>query len=298
MNINASLDKQLFTKPIFIVSAPRSGSTLLFETLINSSHLWSIQNESHAIYAKFPELAFENEAQDSACLNANHYNSELASLFKHEYFQQLKNNRGLLFTELAKRSRPARAQFIEKTPRNSLNIPFLLNIFPDARFIYLYRKPEENINSIIDGWERKGSFVRFTNLPDWPLGYWCFLLPSNWRTMKTKSIPDIAAFQWKACNEKIMQDLAPLPKDRVVSLSYQQLVNKTPLAIKKICTAFNIPIDKSLYDVVTANELPLSATTVSKPATDKWRAREDQILPVLPTVEDSWSTIKTFNSNH
>jgi hypothetical protein len=75
MKINASLEKQLFTKPIFIVSAPRSGSTLLFETLINSSHLWSIQNESHAIYAKFPELTFENGAQDSACLHAGHYSS-------------------------------------------------------------------------------------------------------------------------------------------------------------------------------------------------------------------------------
>lgn len=296
MNLNASLEKQIFTKPIFVVSAPRSGSTLLFETLINSAQLWSIRSESHRIYARFPELTYENEAQDSACLTADHYSPELAKLFKHEYFQQLKNNRGILFGELKKKQRPQRAQFIEKTPRNSLNIPFLLELFPDARFIYLHRAPEENINSIIEGWERKGSFVRFTDLPDWPLGYWCFLLPRNWRSMKGKSIAEIAAFQWQACNEKIMQDLAPLADNRVVSLSYQHLVEKTPKAVKRICDSLGIPMDKSLYEVITAGALPLSSSTASKPAKDKWRAREAQILNVLPAIESTRESIEKFKA--
>ena len=35
---------------IFIVAAPRSGSTLLFETLLRSPTLWTIGGESHAIF--------------------------------------------------------------------------------------------------------------------------------------------------------------------------------------------------------------------------------------------------------
>jgi LPS sulfotransferase NodH len=35
-------------KPIFIIAAPRSGSTLLFETLMRHQQLWSFGDEGHA----------------------------------------------------------------------------------------------------------------------------------------------------------------------------------------------------------------------------------------------------------
>src|SRR2546423_7692234 len=40
------VDDGVFEAPIFIVSAPRTGSTLIFELLTNSSELWSIRDES------------------------------------------------------------------------------------------------------------------------------------------------------------------------------------------------------------------------------------------------------------
>ena len=38
-----------FDRPVFILAAPRSGSTLLFETLAHSTTLWTIGGEGHEI---------------------------------------------------------------------------------------------------------------------------------------------------------------------------------------------------------------------------------------------------------
>ena len=46
-----------FDRPIFIVSAPRSGSTLLFETLAQSPELATIGGESHRVIEGITELS-------------------------------------------------------------------------------------------------------------------------------------------------------------------------------------------------------------------------------------------------
>ena len=288
-----SAQKKLFSRPIFIVSAPRSGSTLLFETLITCSNLWSIRTESHGIFAQFPSLKYENSDQDSACLDERHYGDDVAKQFRLAYLAELRDASGSHYSALPAQKRPNRVQFVEKTPRNALNIPFLLAAFPDARFVFLYRRPEENINSMIDGWERKGAFVKFDDLADWPLGYWCFVLPRGWRELKGKSIAEIAAFQWRACNEKIMQDLSQLPTGRHMTLSYDELLNNTGKTIKKICDFGNFKMDQALYDTVT-KPLPLSSTTASKPTKDKWRIRENDIVPLLPEAATTLEKIEAF----
>ena len=46
----------LVEKPVFIMAAPRSGSTLLFETLATSPAVWTIGGEGHHIIEGMPEL--------------------------------------------------------------------------------------------------------------------------------------------------------------------------------------------------------------------------------------------------
>lgn len=43
-----------FDRPIFIVSTPRAGSTLLFETLSQFPELWTVGRESHDIMEEIP----------------------------------------------------------------------------------------------------------------------------------------------------------------------------------------------------------------------------------------------------
>ena len=46
-----------FDRPIFIVSTPRSGSTLLYETLERAPELFSIGDESHGLIEGVPGLS-------------------------------------------------------------------------------------------------------------------------------------------------------------------------------------------------------------------------------------------------
>ena len=45
-----------FDRPVFILSPPRSGSTLLFETLARAPGVYTIGGESHRIFESVPTL--------------------------------------------------------------------------------------------------------------------------------------------------------------------------------------------------------------------------------------------------
>ena len=58
--------------PIIILSAPRSGSTLLFEYLTRLQGTSWIGGESHQVFRHFPQLRVESAAMNSASLNERH----------------------------------------------------------------------------------------------------------------------------------------------------------------------------------------------------------------------------------
>ncbi|WP_202951107.1 sulfotransferase [Synechococcus sp. PCC 7336] len=92
----------------------------------------------------------------------------------------------------------------KKTPKNSLRIPFLQKIFPQARFVFLHRRPEANISSIVTAW-RSGRFVTYRNLPHWQGLPWSLVLPPNWPQLNGASLAEIAAFFSRAVRGAIEQ---------------------------------------------------------------------------------------------
>ena len=67
-------------------------------------------------------------------------------------------------------------------------------MFPDARFIVLWRDPRENLGSIMEAW-RSGRWKTYNGLPGFD-GPWSLLLPPGWHAMNGRPLEDIAAFQW------------------------------------------------------------------------------------------------------
>jgi len=150
----------VFDRPIIILASPRSGSTLLFETLSKAKKLWTIGDESHAVIEHIPEFSTVFNGFKSNELTEEHGSAENINLLKLRFQQQLRDNKGRGYTSI--NNYPIR--FLEKTPKNSLRIRFLNKVFPDALFIHLVRDPKENISSIIDGWNSK-HFITYPNLP-------------------------------------------------------------------------------------------------------------------------------------
>lgn len=274
------------SNPVFILSAPRSGSTLLFSLLGNSPDVWTIGGESHGLYRQFDHLNAADDRFSSGALSARHADPETVEHLRLLYIAALRNVQGReLYLDLSDDPDTVRGgAFLEKTPRNALNISFVLTIFPNARFIFLYREPHENISSIIEGWERgaqTGQFVTYRHLLGWPRDHWCFLLPPGWQSLAKASLAQIAAFQWCQSNEAILSGLSQLSPERWTSLSYQQLIDDPAATIKALCRFCDIQTGEAL-DKLSPGHLPLSASTISAPVKDKWRRHEAEIVALEP----------------
>src|SRR5690606_26806424 len=76
----------------------------------------------------------------------------------------------------------ATVRLLEKTPKNTLRLPFLRQVFPDARFVYLYREPREVLASMIEAWQ-SGRFRTYADLPGWNGLPWSLLLVPGWRAL-------------------------------------------------------------------------------------------------------------------
>lgn len=118
-----------FDRPIFIVAAPRSGSTLLFETLARAANLYTVGGESHGVFENIPALTPAAPALDSNALAATDATPEVAKTLRRAFWQQLRDRSG------AAPADDQAVRFVEKTPKNALRIPFLAAAFSGARLI-------------------------------------------------------------------------------------------------------------------------------------------------------------------
>ena len=263
-----------FDRPIFIVCPPRSGSTLLFETLSQSPELWTIGGESHRAIESIRELHPASRDYASNCLAAADATSSVVT--------QLES---ALWRELRDRDKHAPAErrtvrVLEKTPKNSLRVPFLAAAFPDAHFVYLYRDPRETLSSMLDAW-RSGKFVTYPDLPGWEGLPWSLLLTPGWRDLIGRSLPDIVANQWVNATNQLLDDLEALPPDSWCVASYDRLLSEPQSEVERICRFVEVDWDRALQE-----PLPLSRTTLTSPDPEKWRRNAGELESMLPIVHD------------
>lgn len=286
--------RAILAEPTIMLSAPRSGSTVIFEQMSGIEHFWTIGGESHAIFQAFPHLRSENAQLDSMVLDERHADPETCDMFRRCFLYFLKDLQGVPYLSLPVKDRPAKVTLLEKTPRNALNIAFLLKVFPDAKFIYLRRDARQTISSLIEAWTiglKTGRFVTFTDLPNWPLPAWCFLLPRGWQALMGKPLADIAAFQWTESNRAIIEGLAKIPIDRWSSINYSDFVTNTRMTQEQMAQDIGFDLgDSELFN----GELPLSRTTISLPDPHKWRRHEKEIEALLPEINAVNSEINRF----
>lgn len=272
-----------FDRPVFIVAAPRSGSTLLFECLAQNRQFWTLGDESHAEFESLPALHPLKNGRNSNRLDEGDLSPRIATQLTAAFLRRLRDSEDRLLAELPDRDRPVTLRFLEKTPKNALRVPFLAGLFPDARFVFLHREPRGNLGSIIDAW-LSGRFVTYPNLPGWDGPAWSLLLPPGWEGLKGKQIAEIAAFQWLTTNEQLATDLHALPADRWTSIGYDALLADPATEIRRLCEFADVPFGPRMR-TLAEGKLPTSKYTLSPPAPDKWRRHEAALAGVLPGLQ-------------
>ena len=136
-------------RPLFIFSLPRSGSTLLQKILAHHPAIstsaetwlllpilsWERKNAVFADYGHFVLRKAIAEFCDSFPAGRKDYDKEL---------------RKFVFSLYEKKSRGKGKYFLDKTPRYHLIADRIIDLFPEGKFIFLWRNPLAVAASIIE----------------------------------------------------------------------------------------------------------------------------------------------------
>ena len=263
-------------RPIVILSAPRAGSTLLFETLAQAAGVYTIGGESHQLIESIAALRPGRGVVNSNRLTRRDATTAIVAELRTRFTGRIHDRDG------QPPASGASVRLLEKTPKNALRVPFLLEVFPAAQFIYLQRDPRANLSSMMQAWRAKG-WITYRQLPGWP-GPWSLLLPPGYERLQGRPLEEIVAYQWRIANETILDDLDDLPHERWTTVRYESLVADPRAEIGKLLDFAGLAMDSRLEDYL-ARPLPLSKHTQSRPDPDKWKQNAAEIERVMPQLE-------------
>ena len=272
--------REKIVRPIFIVSTPRSGSTLLFEILVNAPALYSTGRESHGRIERVADFHPGKRGWSSNRLTAKDATPQAVETMAQLFYNGLNDRHGI------PPAGPVR--LLEKTPKNALRIPFFAAAWPDSLFVYLYRDPRQSLSSMIEAWA-SGHFRTYPMLPQWTGYAWSLLLVPGWRELIGKPLPEVVAHQWAITTNLMIEDLENLPAERVRTISQRDLLANPQDAVEKLAKSLDLGWDTEL-----GRELPLSKTTLSEPDPEKWRQLATLIEPMMPIVEPADQRARAF----
>lgn len=204
----------------------------------------------------------------------------------------------------------------EKTPSNSLRIPFIRAVFSEARFLHLYRDGRDSVSSALRFWTRPPETRRIvrrlkeTRVTDWPrhlprflrehvglrLGLvkrkknWGVVYPGMQEDLKRMELIEVIAKQWVASVETARQDLAQLDPGQWLECSYEELVADPHKHIGRFLDFFDLGMTPALEEHLNGQIRRDSIGSYKQRLTQQ---QIDKITPIMrPTLEKLGYTIE------
>lgn len=273
----------MIERPIIIIGAPRSGTTILQRCLALHPELWHLRAESHHIL-EGPFHPNETKRKSNRCTADDANNHDVNALRQNFYRQAINiscvlTNPGWLFSTngliprllsaaaikilgySSKLRKPSSIRFLEKTPKNSLRVSLLNQIFPDALFVWNQRVPEDNIDSLVAGWntiDKIGpvELPRFARasypvadeleLQNYSGKWWKFALVPEWKSLHGRAIGEVAAWQYYQCNRYALKDFEKVDGGRVISVKHERFVREPVSVIEKVLARANLSMESAV----------------------------------------------------
>lgn len=261
--------------PIFLVGCSRSGTTVTYETIASAPGLlsfgWEIPEFWEDLYG--PQACnWESHAARAEDARPEHRDAALRYFF----------------------ARLGRGQVLDKTCINVLRVPYLLQLFPNARFIYIYRDGRDNVSSLMEGWRHDGHFGLAKLLGPFPcrvsinngeFSEWSFFLPPGWRDYNNASLEDVCAFQWLSANRMARDASKRIPPRQWLALRYEDIFDRPIAMFQHVFEWLDLPFD----DAARARCAKLAGTPTSivkgAPKKQKWKEHNPEAIErILPAI--------------
>lgn len=216
----ACLPRKRLDRPIFIVGVPRSG-TSIFCTLFGGNRNLAHWSEAQAAW----DPRWKKR-------NVSHRWSVGRATAKE--IRRIDNNFAY-FTHWKKRER-----FLNKCPRNSLRVPFLMEGWPEAKIIYIERDPRAVVNSLVN--ETRRDILRKGD----PLGH--FARPDDYAEIcGHENDVERFALMVKSIHGTLAQDFADgVPAEQLVTVSYEDFGKDCWGTIREVCAKCEVAVDEGV----------------------------------------------------
>jgi len=274
--------------PIFIIGAGRSGTNMLRDVLTTNPEYitWPCDEINltfrHGNIRKEDDLFTEKETNNAA-VN-----------YIHGVFKRLQNKN-------------KEATIIEKTCANSLRIPFLNSLFPNARYILIQRNGYDVTASAMIRWKasielkyilEKLPYVPLTDIPyffyhfvinrlsqifsaDKKQKVWGPIYKEMISDSKKLSLDEVCAKQWVNCLEIANKDLDKLSKNQVFKVKYANLLKDPKFEIEAILKWLNPNI---VYDGEHIDQL-VTSIRPGKKLKPKSKFRTDELKRIESIID-------------
>lgn len=264
-------------RPIFIIGAPRSGTSMLYAILRTSSKLRHWPGEAHEVWEADHHPALRE--WDSNVLTTTDADADTVERIRRSFF---------LVTG-------AKNRLIDKTPRNALRVPFIDTVFPDARYVFLQRDGRDNINSLINAWRtpryRTYELPEPHSIPGADPKWWKFTLYPGWRDDTRGPLEVVCAKQWKLSYDYALEALREVPQQRQIAVRYERLVEHPEDEVGRIMGFLELPYEHPVREKAeAARSKPVNVVT--PPERGKWRRENPkEIANVLPLIQPTMEAL-------
>ena len=274
----------VYDRPVFVIAAPRSGSTLLFQLLDAHPDLVSWPGEAHPAFDAAEPL--DHDPALGHRWPAEYATEQVRRVLSRELYLGRLRARRAAGLPVSRRERLGlrKVRLLEKTPANVVRSSALARLFPTARIVYLHRDAPASIGSLIESWETpSGAHAR--GIVKGREIHWMMLATPGWLDLGDESAPVKSAFQWRAATEIALADLAEIEPSRVLRLSYEDLVREPEVQLRRVLGHCRLSEAPQVLEKAAMVGTP-GKTSLSAPRPDKWRERAAEIEPLLPDLAD------------
>ncbi len=277
---------RVFDRPIFIISAPRSGSTFLYELLSCFDETWGWHAEVDHIWWKY--FPYERLQEPSDYVGSDELTPQIArglrrDFYRHALWARQEQGRA---TSLTRRLGLGRVRYLDKTIANCFHLGVLHRLFPDALYIHLVRDGRAAISSMMEGWQDPERFTKpalqHLITPGSTVADWAYPAPPAWRAVLRRPLEEICAWSWQRHVESAEDALSALPEERKRLIRYEELVDDPANTARALAQFCDVKWSPQVSGFVA--DRPLSRTTVSAPDRDKWRRHGKTLQSLLPSI--------------
>ena len=258
------------SRPTFIVGCGRSGTTILGKSLATHREITYLNEPRHLWFSALPQT-------DIWTSKAHARNGKL---FLSETDVDLRRGRtlGRLFRlETMMSGRPA---LVEKLPINSFRLAFIHRIFPDARFIHIFRNGLEVANSI-EKESKKGNWFGAGSYK------WNQLVDYAKSRDDTRDLPplcttyrDMGLLEWRLSTEAIVAFLRGLADTAFLEVNYDEFVSDPAGTVLQLQDFIGVDRDGGVADFASKAVTRKSRKLGQAPLSEKEHHIGGKLLPL------------------